>query len=95
MNMADRWLTLPQLSLLSCLSLFTRADQEHTVFQAACGTQSKNTKSNGGSADSTFPSCGNVINKEGFAAQRTSDLFGNNKTEKFPARHKDALSLPE
>lgn len=95
MSVAERLLTLRQPSLLSCLSLFNRSDQEYTVFLAACGTQSKNSKSNGISADSTFPSYGNVINKKGFAAQHTSDLFGNKKTENFPARHKDALSLPE
>lgn len=95
-SVADRLLALcSPPSLLFCLSLFTRPDQEYTVFLAVCGTQSRNTESNAISADGTFPSWGNVIDKKGCSAVHRPDLFGNNKTEVFPVQHKDALSLSE
>lgn len=97
-SVSDRLLTPCKPSLLFCLSLFTRPDQKYTAFPAACGTQSRNGESNAISAGSTFPSGGNVIDK-GFAALHKFiwdiNLFGKNKIEKFPAHHKDALSLPE
>lgn len=55
----------------------------------------RDTKSNAISAGSTFPSCGNVMDKKGLSAVHKPDLCGNYKTEAFPAQLKDALSLSE
>lgn len=82
--MAGRGLALCSLpSLLFCLSLFTRPDQEYTVFLTARGTQPRNTKSDAVSADSAFPPHGSVIYKNSFSKGHNLDLFGNKKKDFF------------